>query len=84
MLQAVIRKHKGSPAILVEGRVLPLMTLCSRHYTNPIYVRRLYEAGIRVFFIFTHTEWLRPGAWEQLQKDARLILSGGMVTLLFA
>jgi hypothetical protein len=74
MLEAVIKDFKGVPTIVVEGKPLAPMTFCSRHYTNPVYVRRLYENGIRVFFIFTKIEWLDPGAFEQLEKTARFVL----------
>lgn len=83
MLETVVKKHKGVPTIMVEGKPLPPMTFCSRHYTNPTYIRRLHEAGVRVFFIFTHTEWLRPGAWEQLKKDAQLIVDNAPEAMIF-
>lgn len=73
MLETVVKKVKGVPTILVEGKPLPPMTFCSRHYTNPVYIRRLYENGIRVFFIFSQIEWLSPGAFKRLKEAARFI-----------
>ena len=70
-VETVVQRCNGVPTIMAGGKPVPPMAFCSRHYTDADYVRKLYERGIRVFFIFTATEWYRPGEFERLKKKAR-------------
>lgn len=74
MIPTVIKNVNGMPAIVAGGKVVPPMTFCSRHYTNADYIRKMYQGGIRVFFPFTKTEWLEPGAFRKLLETCRFIL----------
>lgn len=54
----------GTPAIDVNGESLSLMAMTTR-IADEEYIKSLREAGVRVFFVFANTDWLRPGGtWE--------------------
>lgn len=57
---AEVRQVNGSPALTVDGKVFPPMAMTAR-LDKAEYIRSLGEAGIRIFFLMTNTDWLRPG-----------------------
>ena len=57
---AEVKKVNGSPALVIDGEVFPPMAMTTR-FNKPDYIRNLGEAGLRVFFLMTNTDWLRPG-----------------------
>lgn len=57
---AEIKQVNGSPALVVDGQVYPPMAMTAR-LNKPDYIKSLGEAGVRVFFLMTNTDWLRPG-----------------------
>ena len=57
---AEVKNINGSPALVIDGKTFPPMAMTVR-FNKPDYIRRLGEAGLRVFFLMTNTDWLRPG-----------------------
>ncbi|MCR5693871.1 MAG: hypothetical protein K6G89_02730 [Clostridia bacterium] len=75
MLKSRIVDHNGSPAPEVEGVVIPPMAFTAHAHTrDKDYLRKLGEAGIKMFFLICDPEWLYDGAFEMLQKDAEVLL----------
>ena len=59
MTVARIEKINGSPAIVVNGRVYPPMTMTVRRAEpDPDYMKRLGEAGMKIFYIPCSSEWI--------------------------
>jgi hypothetical protein len=57
---AEIKNINGSPALVIDGKTYPPMAMTAR-LNKPDYIRNLGEAGLKVFFLMTNTDWLRPG-----------------------
>lgn len=57
---AEVKKVNGSPALVIEGRAYPPMAMTTRFHKAE-YIKRLGESGLKVFFLMTNTDWLRPG-----------------------
>ena len=57
---AELKNVNGSPALVIDGESFPPMAMTVR-FDKPDYIRHLGEAGLRVFFLMTNTNWLRPG-----------------------
>ncbi len=57
---AEVKNVNGSPALVIDGESFPPMAMTVR-FDKPDYIRHLGEAGLRVFFLMTNTNWLRPG-----------------------
>ena len=57
---AEVKNINGSPALVIDGKTFPPMAMTVR-FNKPDYIRHLGEAGLRVFFLMTNTDWLRPG-----------------------
>ena len=57
---AEVKNVNGSPALVIDGKTFPPMAMTVR-FNKPDYIRHLGEAGLRVFFLMTNTQWLRPG-----------------------
>ena len=85
---AEIRNINNSPALVIDGKVFPPMAMTTRFH-KPEYIRKLGEAGLKVFFLMTNTDWLRPGrddtdaagnahhedsGLEAFEKNARMLL----------
>ncbi|MBR2466666.1 MAG: hypothetical protein IKB38_07060 [Clostridia bacterium] len=80
MKEAKLVEHNGSPAICVDGEILPPMmaTIRTNVFTDvmfdPDYFRSLGESGIRIFFLILDTDWLKPGAFEIFKKEADMLM----------
>ena len=75
MLRSRIVNYNGSPAVEVDGRVIPPMAFTAHAHTRDReYLRELGKAGIEVFFLICDPEWLYQGAFEQLKADAQVLL----------
>lgn len=76
MKEAKLVMHNGSPAISVDGEIIPPMmaTIRTNVFTDVLfdrdYFRSLGESGIRIFFLILDTDWLKPGAFEIFKKEA--------------
>lgn len=76
MKEARLIEHNGSPAICVDGEIIPPMmaTIRTNVFTDVLfdadYFRSLGESGIRIFFLILDTDWLKPGAFEIFKKEA--------------
>lgn len=57
---AEVKNINGSPALVIDGKTFPPMAMTVR-FNKPDYIRHLGEVGLRVFFLMTNTDWLRPG-----------------------
>lgn len=55
-----VKKVNGSPALVIDGRAYPPMAMTTRFHKAE-YIKRLGESGLKVFFLMTNTDWLRPG-----------------------
>ena len=51
---AEVKNINGSPALVIDGKTFPPMAMTVR-FNKPDYIRRLGEAGLRVFFLMTNT-----------------------------
>lgn len=60
MSTARINIEHGTPAIEINDEIFSLMAMTTR-IGDEEYIRSLREAGVRVFFVFANTDWLRPG-----------------------
>ncbi len=57
---AKIEYYHGEPAIMVDGVPYPPMTITTE-IRDPDYLRRLGEAGIKLFYVIADMRWNRPG-----------------------
>lgn len=59
MAKAWIDKHKGEPAIFIDGVPFPPMTatICS---DNEDYYKRLGDTGIKIYYITVNMRWNKP------------------------
>jgi hypothetical protein len=79
MSYAEIVKHNGEPAVMIDGKAYPPMAMTAR-LCKPDYIRELGKAGIRIFYIMTNTDWLRPGGdgqpsgFRKFIQDAEALL----------
>ena len=60
MSYAEIKNINGSPAFVIDGKVYPPMAMTTR-FDKPDYIKNLGKSGMKVFFLMTNTDWLRPG-----------------------
>ena len=60
MSYAEVKKVNGSPALVIDGKTHPPMAMTVR-FNKPDYIHDLGQSGMKVFFLMTNTEWLRPG-----------------------
>lgn len=60
MSTATINIENGTPALKINGELFSLMAMTTR-IGDEEYIRSLREAGVRIFFVFANTDWLRPG-----------------------
>ncbi|MFQ9393254.1 MAG: hypothetical protein ACLR2E_02310 [Lachnospiraceae bacterium] len=45
---------------MIDGKTHPPMAMTVR-FNKPDYIHDLGQSGMKVFFLMTNTEWLRPG-----------------------
>ncbi len=57
---ARIEYYHGEPAILIDGKPYPPMTVTTE-IRDGDYLRRLGEAGLKLFYIIADMRWNRPG-----------------------
>lgn len=74
---AEIKKYNGSPAMFINGREYPPMAMTAR-FDKPDYIKNLGAAGIKVFFLMTNTDWLRPGRDYMDESGQSRHEAGGM------
>ncbi len=88
MAKAHVEMFNGSPAIIVDGKPCPPMTITvsRRSARSPeeqqAYYRRLGEAGLKIFYVAVRTRWLQPGdkaagvldGVEAAVRDIRFVL----------
>ncbi len=67
MSKAAIEMVHGEPAIVIDGKAFPPMGMTT-HVAKPDYLRKLGEAGMRLFFLPSVTRWFLP---EKNWTDAR-------------
>lgn len=60
MITAKINTQNGTPSLKINGEDFSLMAMTTR-IADDEYLRALREAGVRIFFVFANTDWLRPG-----------------------
>lgn len=77
MSYAKIENINGSPALVVDGKPFPPMAMTAR-FDQPDYIQKLGESDLRVFFLMTNTNWLRPGRDYINQDGVRCHEEGGM------
>ena len=67
MAIAHVEQYHGSPAIMVDGRPCPPMTITIMDGAKAFaperrgYFRRLGEAGLKIFYVSASTRWHSPG-----------------------
>ena len=57
---ARVERHNGEPAIMIDGRPYPPMTI-TVPIKNPAYLKDLGEAGMKIYYIEASTTWNNPG-----------------------
>ena len=60
MAKAYVKKYHGEPAMMIDGKAYPPMTITVRT-KNKQYLKDLREAGTQVFYINAMTSWNNPG-----------------------
>lgn len=68
MSTAKINTQNGTPALEINGEPFSLMAMTTR-IKDEEYLRGLRKAGVRIFFVFANTDWLRPGKSYAEAKD---------------
>ncbi len=74
-------KRKGNNvSIYVDGEQLAPMSMTMIRMSDPEYLKDLRASGMRIFFVFANTDWLRPGnngemsGFEQFDMEAKRLL----------
>ena len=76
MSYAQIEKYNGQPTLMIDGQPYPPMAMTTR-ICKPDYLKALGESGIKVYFLMTNTQWLRPGRrWVDEEGREQVELSG--------
>lgn len=60
MAKAKIERYNGEPAIVIDGKAFPPMTMLADDSTRE-YIKKLGDAGMRIFYISSAMRWNRPG-----------------------
>ena len=60
MSKAILKKINGRMLLDIDGEIYPPMFFTGRT-CKPDYMKRLRDAGMRVFFVYANTDWMRPG-----------------------
>ena len=67
MSTAKIDTRNGTPALEINGETFSLMAMTTR-IKDEEYLRGLRKAGVRIFFVFANTDWLRPVSYTHLLR----------------
>ena len=59
MPKSQILKHRGEPAVFIDGKPYPPMTV-TVETDDPGYLKRLRDSGIRIFYVPAITSWGAP------------------------
>ena len=70
MSTAKIDTRNGTPALEINGETFSLMAMTTR-IKDEEYLRSLRKAGVRIFFVFANTDWLRHGKSLEESQDWR-------------
>ena len=57
---ARVERYHGEPAIMIDGKPYPPMTI-TVPIKNPAYLKDLGEAGLKIYYIEASTTWNNPG-----------------------
>lgn len=68
MSTAKIQNINGTPTITINEQPFSLMAMTTR-IGDEEYIKELRRAGIRIFFVFANTDWLRPGTTVEQAKN---------------
>lgn len=60
MMNAKIEYYNGEPAIIINGKAFPPMTVTTKS-GDVEYLKKLGESGLRIFYIDSAMRWNRPG-----------------------
>ncbi len=60
MPDAHVERYHGEPAILIDGRAYPPMTMTAP-IQDPAYLKDLGEAGLKIYYVTAATDWNNPG-----------------------
>ena len=72
MARASIEKHNGEPTLMIDGVPYPPMAITICRYDEG-YLKRLGEAGFRLFYVQARTRWLSP---EGVDENGEIIADG--------
>ena len=78
--KAKVELYNGEPAIMINETPYPPMLITTR-ISDPEYLKRLGEAGLKIYFVVADTHWNRPGddknpsGLERTLADLELLLS---------
>lgn len=69
--KAELRNLNGIPCVFADGEALPPMSFTAwwMHTMPDEYYRLLDEAGIRIHYVYSWTNWLKPGDEEKGELD---------------
>ena len=61
MTCAEVKEYNGELTIFVNDKPITPMFMLMRRYENKEYIKSLYNAGLKVYFVYAETDWLCPG-----------------------
>lgn len=61
MTKARVEQYNGSPAIMINGKPYPPMTITVQ-IRNHDYLKDLGEAGIKIYYVLANTPWNEPAS----------------------
>lgn len=77
---AEMKRNGKNVSIYVNGEQLAPMSMTMIRMSDPEYLKDLRASGIRIFFVFANTDWLRPGkngemsGFQQFDMEAKRLL----------
>lgn len=71
---AEVKSYNGEPSIFVDGELVSPMFMLMREYQNADYLKNLRKSGIRVFFVYAETDWLRQNGFKKFEAEVLRIL----------
>ena len=80
MAKAKVENYNGSPALIIDGKPYPPMYATIRTINgqetvfDAEYFKHLGESGIKVFFLICDTEWIKKGAFQLFEEEAKALL----------
>lgn len=69
MTEAKVVQYNGSPALMINGKPYPPMTMTTE-CADREYLRKIGESGIKIFYVVASMDWTQPGDPE-FQKAER-------------